>query len=160
MIPNQKQLRHYPTMLQLDAKLNLGMSGGAVVNLKGELIGLTTNAANAGGFDAQAGYALPIDALARRAIDSLKQGKEVEYGFLGVELPRDNSNRIFAVHPGTPAGEGGLFPGDEVLSIGGIPVVDSDTLVMAVNAFSPGNPIKLRVLREGLELEKTVVLSK
>ncbi len=158
--PNKKQLRHYPTLLQLDSKLNLGMSGGGVVNLRGELVGLTTNAANAGGFDAQAGYALPIDGLGRRAIEALKQGKEVEYGFLGVHLPRDNSNRIAEVTPGTPAGEGGLLLGDEITSIGGIPVVDSDTLVMAVNAFSPGSPIKLRVIRDGLPTEKTVFLSK
>ena len=163
--PRERQLRHYPTLLQLDSKLNLGMSGGAVVNLKGELVGLTTNAANAGGFDSQAGYALPLDLLTRRAIDSLKQGKEVEYGFLGIELPRDNSSRIFGVQPGTPASEGGLFIGDVVISIGGLPVVDSDSLVMAVNAFNPGTPIKLKVVRqredhEKEELEKTVVLSK
>jgi serine protease Do len=158
--PYKKQLRNYPTLLQLDAKLNLGMSGGAVINLKGELVGLTTNAANAGGFDAQAGYALPIDGLGRRAIDALKQGKEVEYGFLGVRLPRDNSNKIEAVEPGTPAGEGGLMLGDEITSIGGIPVVDSDTLVIAINGFSPGTPIKLKVVREGEVVEKTVVLSK
>ncbi|WP_435005676.1 trypsin-like peptidase domain-containing protein [Tundrisphaera lichenicola] len=158
--PYKKQLRNYPTLLQLDAKLNLGMSGGAVVDLKGELVGLTTNAANAGGFDAQAGYALPIDTLSRRAIEALRQGKEVEYGFLGVRLPPDNTNKIREVEPGTPAGEGGLQLGDEIVSIGGINVVDSDTLVMAVNAFSPGAPIKLRIIREGQALEKTVVLSK
>ena len=158
--PNKRQLRHYPTLLQLDAKLNLGMSGGAVVNLKGELIGLTTNAANAGGFDAQAGYALPIDTLARRAIESLRQGREVEYGFLGIGLSDDGSNRVGTVQPGTPAGEGGMMPGDEVLSIGQIPVADSDSLVMAVNAFSPGLPIKVRLRRDADEIEKTVVLSK
>ena len=158
--PTKRQLRNYPTLLQLDSKLNLGMSGGAVVNLKGEVVGLTTNAANAGGFDAQAGYALPIDVLSRRAIDTLKLGKEVEYGFLGVVLPKDNSNRIEEVTAGSPAGEGGLFPLDVVLAIGGIPVVDSDTLVMAVNAFRPGTPIKMRVRREGVEVEKTIVLSK
>lgn len=154
------QLRHYPTMLQLDAKLNLGMSGGAVVNLKGEMVGLTTNAANAGGFDSQAGYALPIDTLTRRAIDALKRGREVEYGFLGVSLPLDRSNLIDGVSPGTPAGEGGLMPGDRILSIGGLPVTDSDTLVMAVNAFSPGLPIKVTVQRDGELVEKTVILSK
>ena len=158
--PQKRQLRHYPTMLQLDAKLNLGMSGGAVVNLKGEMIGLTTNAANVGGFDSQAGYALPVDTLTRRAIEALKQGREVEYGFLGVQLPQDNSNRIEGVQPGTPAGEGGLMPGDAVLSIGHLPVVDSDSLVMAVNAFSPGSPIKVRVRRDGDVIEKTVILSK
>ena len=158
--PNKRQLRHYPTLLQLDAKLNLGMSGGAVVNLKGELVGLTTNAANAGGFDAQAGYALPIDSLARRAIEALRQGREVEYGFLGIGLSDDGSNRVGTVQPGTPAGEGGMMPGDEILSIGEIPVHDSDTLVMAVNAFSPGLPIRVRVRRDGEAIEKTVVLSK
>ena len=159
--PNKRQLRHYPTLLQLDAKLNLGMSGGAVVNLKGELVGLTTDAANVGGFDAQAGYAIPIDPLTRRAIDTLRQGLEVEYGFLGISLSKDGSNRIGAdVRPGTPAGEGGLLIDDTILSIGDRPVVDADTLVMAVNAYSPGLPIKLRIRRDGKEVEKTVVLAK
>ncbi len=158
--PYKRQLRNYPTLLQLDSKLNLGMSGGAVVNLKGELIGLTTNAANAGGFDAQAGYALPVDILARRAIEALRQGKEVEYGFLGVVLPEDGSNRIKEVTAGTPAGEGGLVAQDVVLSIGGIAVVDVDSLVMAVNAFSPGQPIKVRIRRDEKEFDKTVILSK
>jgi serine protease Do len=155
-----RQLRHYPTMLQLDAKLNLGMAGGAVINLKGEMVGLTTNAANVGGFDAQAGYALPMDTLTRRAIEALKQGKEVEYGFLGVQLSLENTNQIKDVIPGTPAGEGGLMPGDVVVSIGGLPVVDADSLVMSVNAFAPGEPISVRARRNGVEIEKTVVLSK
>ena len=160
--PPNRQLRHYPTMLQLDAKLNLGMSGGAVVNLKGEMVGLTSNAANVGGFDSQAGYALPIDILSRRAIDALKQGREVEYGFLGVQLPirGEATNRIEGVVAGTPAGEGGLMPGDEILSIGHLPVVDADTLLLAVNAFDPGSRIKVRLRRDGVEIEKTVVLSK
>ena len=158
--PTARQLRHYPTLLQLDAKLNLGMSGGAVVNLKGELIGLTTNAANASGFDSQAGYALPVDLLTLRAIDALKQGKEVEYGFLGIRLSSDNSNRIEGVQAGTPAADGDLVQNDEVLSVGGLPVTDSDTLVMAVNAFSPGAEIKVRVRREGEVIEKTILLSK
>ncbi len=125
-------------MLQLDAKLNLGMSGGAVINLKGEMVGLTTNAANVGGFDAQAGYALPIDALTRRAIEALKQGKEVEYGFLGVDaLAEQHQPDQGGRSPARPPAKGGLMPGDEVISIGGLPVVDSDSLVMSVNAFSP-----------------------
>lgn len=156
----QNQLRHYPTLYQLDAKLNLGMSGGAVVNLRGELVGLTTNAVNAGGFDAQAGYAIPIDPISARAIDLLRQGKEVEYGFLGIGLSEDRSNRIQTVQPGTPAGEGGLLADDVVLSIGGLPVADADSLVMSVNAFPPDVPVKLRILRQGKEMEKTVVLSK
>ena len=96
---------------------------------------------------AEAGYALPVDSLARRAIEALREGKEVEYGFLGVALP-GTTNRIGAVEPGTPAGEGGMMLNDEIVSIGGIPVVDSDSLVMAVNSFIPGTPITPR-LRSG-----------
>ena len=158
--PRARQLRHYPTLLQLDAKLNLGMSGGAVINLRGELVGLTTAAANAGGFDAQAGYALPVDGLARRAIEALRDGREVEYGFLGIGLSPDGSNRVDNVTPGTPAAEGGLVINDAILSIGGLPVTDLDSLVLAVNAFAPGAPIKVRVRRDGHEAERTVILSK
>ena len=76
---------NYPTLLQLDAKLNLGMSGGAVINLKGELVGLTTMASSPSGFDAMAGYAIPMDKIIKRAIATLKEGKEVEYGLLGIQ---------------------------------------------------------------------------
>ena len=72
--------RHQPTLLQLDAKLNLGMSGGAVVNLQGELVGITTTGGNPQGFDAQAGYAIPLDALGRRVVQDLLEGKEATYG--------------------------------------------------------------------------------
>ena len=79
------------------------MSGGAVINLKGELVGLTTAAANAAGFDAQAGYAIPMDALGRRVVETLKQGKEYEYGFLGIRLdPERLRNRVSAAQPGHP----------------------------------------------------------
>ena len=61
------------------------MSGGAVINLKGELVGLTTTASSPAGFDAQAGYAIPMDRMGRRAVETLKQGKEVEYGLLGIQ---------------------------------------------------------------------------
>ena len=66
--PKLVRLLNYPTLLQLDSKLNLGMSGGAVINLKGELVGLTTMASSPAGFDAMAGYAIPMDKLGRRAV--------------------------------------------------------------------------------------------
>lgn len=154
------QLRHFSTLLQLDSKLNLGMSGGAVVNLKGELVGLTTAAASVSGFDVQAGYAIPIDPLARRAIDSLKQGKEVEYGFIGISLDPRIGNRIASITPGTPADRGGLHEGDTIIAVGDHPVSERDSLILAVNAEPVGRPVNLRVLREGQVLERTLFLSK
>ena len=79
--------------LQLDSKLNLGMSGGAVINLKGELVGLTTMAASPAGFDAMAGYAIPMDKLGRRAVETLKEGKEIEYGLLGIQPESAHESR-------------------------------------------------------------------
>jgi serine protease Do len=128
--------------------------------MRGELVGLTTNAANAAGFDAQAGYAVPLDVLGRRVLETLRQGKEVEYGFLGIGLRDDRTNHVGSVRPGTPASDGGLVVDDLILSVGGLKVVDSDSLVAAVNAFPPGEPIKLKILRGNESFEKTVVLSK
>ena len=112
----RQALRHHPTLLQLDAKLNLGMSGGAVVNLKGELVGITTTGGDPAGFDVQAGYAIPMDALGRRIVETLKQGKEFEYGFLGIEPqpPGDQPGR--RVEPGTPADTANLLHDDLIVA--------------------------------------------
>src|SRR5262249_8580139 len=77
-------LHHLGTLIQTDAKLGFSASGGALLHLRGELIGLTTNAATIAGHEQPAGYAIPINAATRRIIDTLKQGREVEYGMLGV----------------------------------------------------------------------------
>lgn len=154
-------LRNYPTLLQLDAKLNLGMSGGAVINLKGELVGLTTAAANAAGFDAQAGYAIPMDALGRKVVEALKEGKEYEYGFLGIRLDvQQGTNRVMSADPGTPAWQGGVLVDDVVEAVGDLPVTDADSLVVAINTIPAGEPVRLKILRRDKRIEKTVQLAK
>jgi serine protease Do len=155
-----RRLYHHPTLLQLDSKLNLGMSGGAVINLKGELVGLTTASADAEGFDARAGYAIPIDALGRRIIETLRQGKEVEYGFLGIQIDGKVTNQVHEVQPGTPAAEGGLVAGDLVVRVGDIAIGNDDSLSLVLSGCPPGKPIKLGVQRLDKLLERTVVLSK
>lgn len=157
----ERTLRNLPTLLQLDAKLNLGMSGGAVVNMKGELVGLTTAAANASGFDAQAGYAIPMDALGRKVVEALKQGKEYEYGLLGIFLDTEtNSSRVKEARQGTPAALGGLLVGDEIVAVGETPVTDSESLVVAINAVPAGEPVKIKLKRHDQPLERTVRLAK
>ena len=75
----------------------LGTSGGALLNLQGELIGMTTSLAAVVGYEKSAGFAIPFDESMKRIIESLRQGKEVEYGFLGVTpgeiLPGDLVNQ-------------------------------------------------------------------
>ncbi len=152
--------RYQPTLLQLDTKLNLGMSGGAVVNLKGELVGITTTGGNAQGFDAQAGYAIPLDALGRRVVDALLEGKEAEYGFLGIRLDDRAPNVVGGVVPGTPADEGGLILGDEIVAVDGYPVNAEGGVSLALSTAPVGKPVELSVLRGGREIERTVLLSK
>jgi S1-C subfamily serine protease len=154
------RLMNYPTLLQLDAKLNLGMSGGAVINLKGELIGLTTMAASPAGFDAMAGYAVPMDKLGRRAVQTLKEGKEVEYGLLGIQADHNFTNKVFEVQPNSPAALGQLQVNDEIISVNDTPVVDFDSLILAVNAYSAGDRIRLKIRRGDETLERTIVLAK
>lgn len=157
---NRQMFQHQPTLLQLDTKLNLGMSGGAAVNLKGELVGITTTGGNVIGFDAQAGYAIPLDARGRRAVEALRQGREVEYGFLGIRLDETAPNIVGGVRPGTPAAEGDLVVGDEVLAVGDQPVTAELGLSLALATAPVGEPVTLKIRREGRETEKTVFLSK
>jgi S1-C subfamily serine protease len=153
-------LMHFPTLLQLDTKLNLGMSGGAVINLKGELVGITTMASSPAGFDALAGYAVPMDRIIRRAIATLKEGKEVEYGFLGLRADNKYSNRVSELTENSPALLGQLRIDDQIIAVNDIPVTDFESLILAVNAFSAGDAIRLKIVRGDQVLERTIVLAK
>jgi S1-C subfamily serine protease len=158
--PRTGRLVNYPTLLQLDSKLNLGMSGGAVINLKGELVGLTTMAASPAGFDAMAGYAIPMDKLGRRAVLTLKEGREIEYGLLGIRADNNFSNRVGEVSTNSPAALGDLQNGDEIIEVNGTPVSNFDTLVLAVNVYSAGEAVRLKVRRRDETIERTVILAK
>ena len=152
-------LMHFPTLLQLDAKLNLGMSGGVVVNLKGELVGLTTMASSPTGFDALAGYAVPMDRIVRRAIATLKEGKEVEYGLLGLRAdeklePGGRAHRQLACHARAASVQRPDHRGQRHSSH------DFPSLVLAVNVYSAGDAVRLTIIRDDKTIERTIVLAK
>lgn len=160
--PNIKQFfRYQPTLLQLDSKLNLGMSGGAVVNLKGELVGVTTSLASPSGFDVAAGYAIPMDSLGRRAVQALIRGREVEYGFIGIGLDNRMPNVVNQVKQGTPAWKANLASGDKILQVGDVELTeDESSLPLALAGVAVGEPVVLKVLHDGESKERTLVMSK
>jgi S1-C subfamily serine protease len=123
-------------------------------------VGLTTTASSPAGFDAQAGYAIPMDRMGRRAVEVLKQGKEVEYGLLGIQADPQFSNRVFKVNPNSPAARGLLQINDEVLAVGGVPVSNFDSLILAVGAYSPGDLVRLKIRRSDEVIDRTIVLAK
>ncbi len=162
-------LHHYGTLIQTDAKLNIGTSGGPLLNLKGEMVGLSVALAATAGCEAAGGYAIPVDAAFRRALEILERGREVEYGFLGVQPSNLQQEEIMAglrgmraaqIIPGTPAARYGLKAGDVITAVNGSPIYDSDGLILKVGRLSADAVARLSVLRGGDRLSIDVTLSK
>ena len=153
----RETIHQFGTLIQTDAKLNVGFSGGALINLSGEMVGLTTSYAAGVGFESAAGLAVPVDGRFRRVVESLKEGKQPEYGFLGispepVELALRQRGvlgaQVSEVLAGTPAAAGGLKAGDLVVGIEGEPVHDDDDLTRIVSSLAPETTVNLQVVRK------------
>jgi serine protease Do len=137
--------------------------------MRGELIGLTTTAATIAGHEQPAGYAIPIDATTRRIIDTLKQGREVEYGMLGVgfgQLASEPANikgsrlTLVQVFAGGPAARAGLATGDIVTRVADQPVDDVDSVQLAVSNLPPSTKTKIDYVHGGQPATTSVTLAK
>jgi len=162
-------LHHFGTLIQTDAKLNLGTSGGPLVNLEGKMIGLCVALAAVTGYDRGAGYAIPVDDTFRRVLGRLKEGREVEYGFLGIQptnlRPQERLEGLQGIHvdrvvPGTPAARYGLKPGDLITAVNRRPIHEADGLVLEVGRLPVEATARLDVLRDGRRRTIDVVLAK
>lgn len=147
-----KPLAQYATLLQTDVRLNLGCSGGAILNLDGELVGLTTALAAVVGGEGAGGYAVPMDANTHKMIEVLKRGEEIEYGLLGVTVnPEERGDGrgvvIQDVSPGMPAARAGLLARDVVTAINGNAVRDQDDLFLHISAALAGTEAEIEVRR-------------
>lgn len=158
----RETIHHFGTLIHVDTRLNLGTSGGPLLNLKGELIGITTSLAALDGYEKSAGYAIPIDPHTRRILDDLTRGYEVEYGLLGI-LPADRTaDEIHdeyaglrlpgaaaaeTVFPNSPAALGGLQSKDLIVSINGEPVYGKSDLMRIVGLLGPDAVALVRVWR-------------
>lgn len=159
----QGVLHQYGNLLQTDARLNLGASGGALLNLEGELIGLLNATAAVAGSEASGGYAFPMDPLYRRIIERLSEGREIEYGFLGVSqngMHAGGGLEIAAVSPNTPASACGLLPRDIILKVDSRPIREIEDLYLLVGGSLAGTEVTLDVLRHGRLLKLTPTLAK
>lgn len=158
---SRETLHDLGDLIQVDLRLNLGTSGGALVNLKGELVGLTTSLAALAGFEKSAGFAVPIDSSNLRVIQSLRDGKEVEYGFLGVSFASRFSH-LAAMSPGKPVPEGvvvdelvtggpaekaGLKKDDVILNINGERTYNQDDLTREINKLAPESKARISIWR-------------
>lgn len=172
---NDETVHHHGTLLQLDCRADLGFSGGATINRKGELIGLTTAVAALEGYESTTGFAIPVDSGMERVLRSLLDGHEPEYGFLGVG-PADASARDMRVmmpgwelnqgairidfaKPGSAGARAGLRAGDAVISIDGKPLRSSNDLFREIGLAGPGSQVDLAIIRQGTAGQKPQRLS-
>lgn len=158
--------------IQTDAAINFGNSGGPLLNARGEVVGINT-AIVRGGADGRIegiGFALPIS-LVKRVITQLVETGTVKRGYMGVtvrpidstmvefyKLKNRNGALVARVNKGMPADKAGLRAEDIILSVEGRSIRNSNDLVNVVSAYSPGDKIKLQVLRDGKEMSIPVVL--
>ena len=147
--------------LQTDAAINPGSSGGPLVNLEGEVIGLNTAIASQSGASSGVAFSIPIN-LVKRVMGQLLEKGAVARGYLGVQLagsfePADalklGLNRVQGalvevVYPDTPAAAAGLRQGDVLLQVDDLPIRTENHLINHVSALPPGQKIRLQVWRE------------
>jgi S1-C subfamily serine protease len=141
-----KTLYHYRALIQTSAKLNAGCSGGALLNLKGELVGISSSVAFLANSETPGGFALPFDAGMRRIVAKLKAGHEVEYGFLGVTYASqgaDDPPLINNVIPGSPADRAGIPKNQRILKVDGIEVRRNSEASLLIGTALAGNTVRL-----------------
>jgi len=159
-------IEDYEDFIQTDAPINPGNSGGALVNDRGDLIGINTAILAHGSEGNQGiGFAIPVS-VARNVTDQILRNGKVTRAYLGVmsegvtpALAKAFHERqvggalVSEVKPDGPASHAGIEKGDIILSVNGKPVNDNAQLRMTISLMQPGSAVSLKVLRDGAERE-------
>jgi serine protease Do len=166
-------LEDYEDFIQTDAAINPGNSGGALINVHGDLIGINTAilTGEEGGGNEGVGFAIPIN-MARGIMDQLVKNGKVSRGYIGVgiEAVTPDLAKAFGmetpegalvgeVEPDSPGSKAGLQRGDIILSVDGQPVSDERDLRLRIAAMSPGQTVKLEIVRNGQKQTVSVTLA-
>ena len=161
----------YEDFIQTDASINPGNSGGALVNTRGELIGINTAIiSNGGGGNQGIGFAVPVN-MARTVMEQILKSGKVTRGFLGVSiqevtpdlakafnLPSAEGALVGGVTPDSPGAKAGLQKGDVITALNGQKVSDYHDLRLRISQTAPGTSVKLDVYRNGQKQQMTVTL--
>ena len=163
----------FENFIQTDAAINPGNSGGALIDTRGNLIGINTAIYSNNGGSMGIGFAIPIN-LAKQVMESILANGSVTRGWIGVEpqnlskelsesleLPTNTVGVLLSgVLEGGPAARGGVKPGDVLIAVNGNPVKDVRSLLNQIAQIPPGNDAKLAILRKGKEMELTAKTGK
>ena len=166
------QINTFENFIQTDAAINPGNSGGALVDTRGDLVGINTAIYSRTGGSLGIGFAIPVS-TAKMVLDQIVKSGTVTRGWIGVEVQEitpevaesfrlgDARGTIVAgVLRGGPADRAGIKPGDLLTAINGTPVSDPQAMLNLVAALAPGSSAKMRVQREAKTLELVVTVGK
>jgi serine protease Do len=161
----------YEDFIQTDAAINPGNSGGALINTRGELIGINTAILSRTGGYQGIGFAVP-SSMARQVMDSLVKYKKVVRGWLGVSIQDVTSDLaeefgvkdlkgalVSSVMKGSPAEKAGIKQGDVILQYNGKIVEDTGHLRNMVSQTPIGTKVKVKLLRQKKEVEVEVLIA-
>src|SRR5215510_11952973 len=164
-------IEDYEDFIQTDASINPGNSGGALVNTKGELIGINTAILSRSGGNQGVGFAVPVD-MVRQVMTQLKEKGAVTRAWLGLSfeelIPKlasalgvkaSKGAVVVDIVPDGPAAKSGLRKDDVIVGVNGKDV-DGRSLRLAVGSMAPGTTVDLRVLRDGAERKYSITLDR
>jgi len=162
----------YENFIQTDASINMGNSGGALVDAKGRLVGINTAIVSTTRGNIGIGFAIPVN-LVSSIMNSLIETGSVTRGFLGVGVETLNADLAEAlglekdargvvinnITADSPAEKAGLKRGDAILSINDRPITSLQDLRLFVSQLAPGTEVKVKTFREGKERVSTIKLT-
>jgi len=163
----------FENFIQTDAAINPGNSGGALVDTRGNLIGINTAIYSNNGGSMGIGFAIPIS-LAKQVMEAILTNGSVTRGWIGVEpqnltkelseslgLPSATEGVLLSgVLEGGPAARGGVKPGDVLIAVNGNPTKDVRQLLNQIAQIGPGNDANLKIVRKAKEVELKVQTGK
>ena len=163
----------FENFIQTDAAINPGNSGGALVDTRGNLIGINTAIYSNNGGSMGIGFAIPVN-LAKQVMEAILTNGSVARGWIGVEpqnlskelaeslgLPSSTEGVVLSgVLEGGPAARGGAKPGDVLIAVNGNTTKDVRQLLNQIAQIGPGNEANLKILRKDKELELKIQTGK
>ena len=162
----------FENFIQTDAAINPGNSGGALIDASGNLVGINTAIYTGTGTSAGIGFAIPVS-TAKMVLDQIVKTGSVTRGWIGVEgqaitppmaesfkLDSTRGALIAGVLRGGPADKAGVKPGDVLVEVEGKPVADPAGMLNLIAALEPGQSAKVRLKRQGHDVDTTVTVGR
>jgi Do/DeqQ family serine protease len=169
---NRLGINTFENFIQTDAAINPGNSGGALVDSTGLLVGINSAIYSQSGGSMGLGFAIPVS-LARNVMEQIIRTGSVTRGWIGVEMQeitpeladsfRLNANSgalVSGILRGSPADRAGMRPGDALVAINGKEIPDAQAMLEMIATLSPGQTAKLRIRRDGRDIELAVNVAK